>query len=62
MAASSIIFLLAPATFHLLGVPALWSAKALSSDLQPRKRGLQPAVTEGDRKMMQLRKMEDSFS
>ena len=50
------------AAFHLPGVPALRSAKALSSDLQPRKRGLRPAVTEGDRKMMQLRKMKYSFS
>ena len=37
------------AAFHLPGVPALRSAKALSSDLQPRKRGLRPAVTEGDK-------------
>ena len=37
------------AAFHLPGVPALRSAKALSSGLQPRKRGLRPAVTEGDR-------------
>ena len=50
------------AAFHLPGVPALRSAKALSSGLQPRKRGLRPAVTEGDRKMMQLRKMKHSFS
>ena len=32
-----------------------------SSNLQPRKRGLRPAVTEGDRKMMQLEKMNISF-
>ena len=38
------------AAFHLPGVPALRSAKALSSDLQPRKRGLRPAVTEGDKR------------
>ena len=37
------------AAFHLPGVPALRSAKALSSGLQPRKRGLRPAVTEGDK-------------
>ena len=49
------------AAFHLPGVPALRSAKALSSGLQPRKRGLRPAVTEGDRKMMQLEKMNISF-
>ena len=49
------------AAFHLPGVPALRSAKALSSDLQPRKRGLRPTVTEGDRKMMQLEKMNISF-
>ena len=49
------------AAFHLPGVPALRSAKALSSGLQPRKRGLRPAVTEGDRKMMQLEKMKISF-
>ena len=35
------------AAFYLPGVPVLRSAKALSSDLQPRKRGLRPAVTEG---------------
>ena len=46
------------AAFHLPGVPALRSAQALSSGLQPRKRGLRPAVTEGDRKMMQLEKMK----
>ena len=38
------------AAFHLPGVPALRSAKALSSGLQPRKRGLRPAVTEGDKR------------
>ena len=37
------------AAFHLPGVPALRSAKVLSSGLQPRKRGLRPAVTEGDK-------------
>ena len=37
------------AAFHLPGVPALRSAKALSSGLQPRKRGLRPAVTEGEK-------------
>ena len=37
------------AAFYLPGVPALRSAKALSSGLQPRKRGLRPAVTEGDK-------------
>ena len=30
--------------------PALRSAQALSSGLQPRKRGLRPAVTEGDKR------------
>ena len=62
-AAQSAAFDFSPrAAFHLPGVPALRSAKALSSGLQPRKRGLRPAVTEGDRKMMQLRKMKYSFS
>ena len=37
------------AAFHLPGVPALRSAKALSSGLQPRNRGLRPAGTEGDK-------------
>ena len=49
-AAQSAAFDFSPrAAFHLPGVPALRSAKALSSDLQPRKRGLRPAVTEGDK-------------
>ena len=38
------------AAFYLPGVPVLRSAKALSSGLQPRKRGLRPAVTEGDKR------------
>ena len=50
-AAQSAAFDFSPrAAFHLPGVPALRSAKALSSDLQPRKRGLRPAVTEGDKR------------
>ena len=49
-AAQSAAFDFSPrAAFHLPGVPALRSAKALSSGLQPRKRGLRPAVTEGDK-------------
>ena len=49
-AAQSAAFDFSPrAAFHLPGVPALRSAKALSSNLQPRKRGLRPAVTEGDK-------------
>ena len=50
-AAQSAAFDFSPrAAFHLPGVPALRSAKALSSGLQPRKRGLRPAVTEGDKR------------
>ena len=49
-AAQSAAFDFSPrAAFHLPGVPALRSAKALSSGRQPRKRGLRPAVTEGDK-------------
>ena len=50
-AAQSAAFDFSPrAAFYLPGVPALRSAKALSSGLQPRKRGLRPAVTEGDKR------------
>ena len=49
-AAQSAAFDFSPrAAFHLPGVPALRSAKVLSSGLQPRKSGLRPAVTEGDK-------------
>ena len=50
MAASSIIFLLAPTSAS----PGWGSGSAgpfgPSSNLQPRKRGLRPAVTEGDKR------------
>ena len=58
MAASDIIFFLAPTSAS----PGWGSGSAgpfgPSSNLQPRKRGLRPAVTKGDRKMMQLEKMK----
>ena len=61
VAASAIIFLLAPTSAS----PGWGSGSAgpfgPSSNLQPRKRGLRPAVTGGDRKMMWLEKMKISF-